>query len=125
MCDGTYGTPELVGRFILAAGQGGEHAMGGQWDNHIGIEHLPSHSHTGYTDTDQHSHAYDRVPRGSMAWKHGGRDPFWDGEYNPQYEQPHTDKSVHAHGFTTHPIGGGQPISLANPYYALAYIMRL
>ena len=30
-----------------------------------------------------HSHVYSRVPKGSMAWKNGGRDPFWSGEYNP------------------------------------------
>ena len=60
-----------------------------------------------------------------MAWKSGGRDPFWEGEYNPQYERASTSSVSHEHTFITNVIGEGEAIPLANPYYSLAFIMKL
>lgn len=125
LCDGSLGTPDLVDRFVLGAGRLTPRETGGQWETRISVQQLPAHSHSGHTESNQHSHDYDRVPKGSMAWKKGGRDPFWSGEYNPQYQGAYTSAHSHSHAFLTEPAGDGQPLSLAPPYYALAFIMKL
>ena len=44
-CDGTNGTPNMMGRFVLGAGPGQENDQGGDW----------SHTHTVAVDAHDHS----------------------------------------------------------------------
>lgn len=120
------------------------HSLGGDWTAELTVAQLPPHSFQGTTSADSHSHSFDRVPKGSMAGKRGkrekrekrgkrgkkgkrgGGDPFfWGGEDNPQYERVSTSSVSHKHTFTTNTVGDGQAIPLANPYYTLAFIMKL
>ena len=74
ICNGNNGTPNLAGRFILAAGilESGiaiaTHSSGGQWTAELTVAQLPPHSFQGTTSRDSHSHHFDRVPKGSMAF---------------------------------------------------------
>ncbi|CAJ1329454.1 unnamed protein product [Effrenium voratum] len=125
LCDGRNSTPDLVGRFILAAQEGQEHQVGGTWKVQLSVETMPSHRHTGVTESNVHSHWYDRVSRGSIRWKPEGQDAVWDGEYETKYAQDESSESSHFHSFTTDFAGKGEPLAIANPYYSLAYIMKL
>lgn len=42
-----------------------------------------------------------------------------------RYAQDESSESSHFHSFTTDFAGKGEPLAIANPYYSLAYIMKL
>lgn len=97
LCDGTIGTPDLRGRFVVGAG--GAYAVGntgGEETHRLTVGEMPSHSHT-------------------MLKGHGatnGTGISWD--YN------------HENGtLTTNAAGSGYAHENRPPYYALCYIMRV
>lgn len=96
LCDGTNGTPDLRGRFLVGAGsdyQIGD--MGGESRHTLTTAEMPSHTHT-----------Y------GLAVE-GGR---YDGHSSIVYNQTVTN--------ATGATGGSQPHENRPPYFALAYIMR-
>lgn len=99
LCDGTNGTPDLRGRFVLGAG--GTYnpgAQGGSEEVALTVEQMPSHGHryvSGVTTT----HKVSTTTSGSTLM-------------GIAYE-------------TTDNTGGGAPHANMPPYYALAYIMKL
>jgi hypothetical protein len=63
LCDGTNGTPDLRGRFIIGAG--GSYAVGASGGNAsmtLNTTHIPTHSHTfsanTYGSSNQHTHTF-------------------------------------------------------------------
>lgn len=104
ICDGTNGTPDLRGRFILGAS--GSHAVGstGGEENHtLTIEEMPSHKHkTAWSEdiapwgTEDH----DKIGNGS-TFDYDNTWPF------------------------TSTVGGDKPHNNMPPYYALSYIMKI
>jgi len=64
LCDGSDGTPNLSGRFVVGIGNNGEtsylsNEMDGSDNISLSISNLPSHNHTGNTGTEgSHEHIY-------------------------------------------------------------------
>lgn len=133
ICDGTNGTPDLRGKFILGASDG--HAVGstGGEENHVlTVEEMPSHSHTGTTSTDgDHKHGTVGENSGCGTPTYG----FYDSNSNHFGLKSGTDEDNtlyntstdgnHNHTFTTDNTGGGAAHNNMPPYYTLSYIMKL
>ena len=111
ICDGTNGTPDLRGRFVLGFGAGRSiGTTGGSEFKSLSINELPPHSFTvssvintaGYSANYNGSAEVVRAPlNGSVA------------------------NGVQTVSGTTNTVGGGQSYSTMNPFYVLAYIQRL
>lgn len=127
LCDGTNGTPDLRGRFILGASA--SHAKGttgGEEETGLSIANLPPHHFSGTTSQNgQHNHKVPLVPASSR-----------DNYIGPSYEaggKPHTydksattaDAGLHDHTFTTNTLGEGKAHNNMPPFYTLSYIMKL
>lgn len=129
ICDGTDGTPNLIGKFIKASNTSGE--TGGQSSIQILEENMPKHTHTfvGNKVTTSESGAHTHTIRG----KYGKSDNVNDGnclETGSETDLITTSQS----GAHTHTIdmsatqlsyqGGGKPIQFEPLYYSLIYIMK-
>jgi hypothetical protein len=110
LCDGSHGTPDLRGRFILGAGtSGGTTYMidqfGGSSDKALSIDNLAPHTHEllmGEEGPSEHT-----APTG----------------YNELTLKPVTP-GVSGNSTVVNTAGGGQPFNIMPPYYVLSYIMR-
>jgi microcystin-dependent protein len=104
-CDGTQGTPDLRGRFILGQGQGPgltNRSLGdisGSETKKLTIAELPSHSHS-------IAELGDKWPGGKGA-----------GDTIPAYNSTNSR--------TVSSSGGGDAFDKMPPFYVLAYIMKL
>lgn len=129
ICDGTDGTPNLIGKFIKASNTSGE--TGGQSSIQILEENMPKHTHTfvGNKVTTSESGAHTHTIRG----KYGKSDNANDRnclETGSETDLITTSQS----GAHTHTIdmsatqlsyqGGGKPIRFEPLYYSLIYIMK-
>ena len=108
ICDGTNGTPDLRGRFILCAGQGNnltnriQGQTGGEENHILSVNELPSHSHNYYAGTDN---SY------SNCWCSCA----CSGRSGLSSDANHQTSS----------IGNNTPHNNMPPYYVLTYIMKL
>lgn len=126
LCDGTNGTPNLTGRFVVHA-DGSTYApgaTGGSDSVALTEANMPSHSHTfsGTTNTTgAHTHqvAWSVAEGGSGA---GSRVE----NYPSTYARSTSSAGDHSHTFsgTTSSTGSGTAHENRPPYYALAYIMK-
>lgn len=99
LCDGTNGTPDLRGRFIL--GNSSSHAIGSTGGSEtvtLTVEQLPSHSHK-----------YAKSTKGYKYAKDNNSTTVCDG-----YMVDSTEST-----------GANNPHPNMPPYYTLAYIMKL
>ena len=102
-CDGTNGTPNLQGRFILGTGQGNGltyrpfETVGGTETETLTEAQMPSHTHSYW--------------RSSRPWQAGDM-----GQKQNVYREE-TPDNTDAHG-------GGQPHNNMPPFYVLTYIMK-
>lgn len=103
LCDGTNGTPDLRGRFVLGENEDHAHGKtGGSEKVTLTVEQMPSHRHT-----------LSLVKNGAA---------------NGNYDYPPATSSATAISVVNDPInatGSSQPHSNMPPYYVLAYIMKL
>lgn len=128
ICDGTEGTPNLIGKFIKADSAAGN--TGGKNTVTLTIDNLPPHRHslettTAYTSTDgQHSHNY--TDTGPVLGA--------EGEQNVQggesYQAATTLGGQHSHtidlsDITLTSVGSGESINIEPSYYTLIYIMKI
>jgi microcystin-dependent protein len=142
LCDGTSGTPDLSGRFIVGAVPGhSEYPVGktgGQAQVQLTAQEIPSHAHSGSTGSGgAHMHHAEGTDAKGLAMRkrhipgtttvHMG----WGGGWNsdPNEEQwrglVNTDSTgEHAHSFVTDASGGGHAHENRPPFYALAFIMK-
>ncbi len=109
LCDGTAGTPDLRGRFIVGAGQGqnglsyySAGSKGGEEKHQLTVAEMPSHNHT------YKFNSYDLA----AAWK-DARNFFTVSKGKTDQEK------------STESTGGNQAHENRPPYYALCYIMRV
>lgn len=128
LCDGTNGTPDLRGRFILGASDA--HAVGstgGEEKHTLTESELPkvTVNSTGVTNINgEHKH---NIPAMSPSSQHGKRDII---AYTSQgyYDNTGTTDTAggHNHSVTASgAFGGGQAHNNMPPYYTLSYIMKL
>lgn len=130
ICDGTEGTPNLIGKFIKASNISGE--TGGKSSVQILEENMPRHTHTfvGNKVTTSEAGAHTHTFRG----KYGNSDNANDRgclESGSETDFITTSQS----GGHTHTIdmgatqlsyqGGGKPIQFEPKYYSLIYIMKI
>lgn len=124
LCDGTNGTPDLRGRFILGASDA--HAVGstgGEEATGLSIDNLPPHSFSGTTSTaGAHSH---NITAG-QSWSSGGSPRRIVYRDNVGLTNFSVDAAGdHNHTFTTNTLGSGVKHNNMPPYYTLSYIMKL
>ena len=155
----TYGTPTSIGNFKLPdlrervpVGRTNSSALGsigGSNSVTLTESQIPSHTHTGTTDTSGlhnhtasdsgHAHAYDDAyfaeNRGSNSNIYGtssGTD--YDNEYiyrpgavtnTGSANITVNNGGAHTHGFTTASTGSGSSIDITNKYIVLNYIIRI
>ena len=129
LCDGTNGTPDLRGRFILGASSSHEAGTtGGEEANQLTEQELPkvTVTSTGTTSDDgQHSHNIVADSDQKDGWKRDAVERTTEGEYSPVTRQ--TEKAgLHHHTVTTSgTFGGGQAHNNMPPYYTLAFIIKI
>ncbi len=106
LCDGTKGTPDLRGRFVLGIGKGETltertiNEKGGFEKVALTVDQLPAHSHShNFYNAGLHHHG---------DWTEGQIKNSGQGTFNSQ----------------TNNTGGNQSHENMPPFYALAYIMR-
>jgi microcystin-dependent protein len=129
LCDGSNGTPNLTDRFIVGAGSSyAVNGTGGASTASLVTGNLPSHTHgvSGITvaNTDlSHTHQY-------LLKQNTGTGRSASGNESNGVLTDTTGASVsmnhnHALSGATDAVGSGTSFSILNPYYALAYIMKL
>ena len=129
LCNGTNGTPDLRGRFVLGHGDAPYNEIGNKGGSEkvsLTINNLPAHNHLGNTDTSgEHVHG---IKTYQDDWNDsGGVGPSWGAGDNGIYNVYHNSEKSgnHLHSFTTDNTGGDQSHENMPPYYILAYIMKL
>lgn len=133
LCDGTNGTPDLRGLFILGASDA--HAVGstgGEEDTGLSIDHLPPHSFSGTTSTANLKGSFrgndwslmgDASGIVTKNWNEGKRDAP-NGSTSQNIIRMDINAS-HDHTFTTNTLGSGVKHNNMPPYYTLAFIMKI
>ena len=143
MCNGSNGTPDLRGKFVVgyhnSDGDYDVNDTGGNKQQTLSTNQIPSHTHSlnhnhtysSSTSSDgAHSHTWQRQDAqndvGYRPW------PASNNDVKMTNVQTSTD-GAHAHSFSgttaafngaSQPTGGGQPVDVRPPYYALCYIMK-
>jgi len=149
ICNGSNGTPNLRGRFIVGSTSGpntgapanasdidklydaGYNVDGngdsGENTHTLAVGELPSHKHSGSTSTNgNHSH--------NVAWDTGSGGGYHSGPTNSSecascagnYVHNTDSKGNHSHNFTTdNGTGGNGAHENRPPFYAVYYIMRI
>ena len=108
LCDGTHGTPDLRGRFIVGAGQGNGLSnyvvggTGGEEKHKLTVEEMPSHRH-------------------SYKFKGADINDDWEND-NELYS---VSKKYYENTANTEKTGGDKAHENRPPYYVLAFIMRI
>lgn len=128
LCDGTNGTPNLVGKFIKADSSTGEE--GGKEEITIEIENLPSHTHTvtsGNITTStngEHSHTI-QYGSGNPGVTEEGSDAFvGTGTTNTNESGSHSH-TVNLSGLQLSNVGENKPIKWEPKYFSLMFIMKI
>lgn len=99
LCDGTNGTPDLRGRFVIGAGGSYDvGATGGESEHTLTVDEMPSHNHGLPTAA--------RYGSIGCVYKTGAENLNYD-------------------SISTNYTGGSQPHNNLPPYYALCYIMKI
>jgi hypothetical protein len=111
LCDGEKGTPNLKSKFIIGAwDKESVGKTGGNFKVTLGIEHLPPHDHA--------NGDFNRVLRADGEYSmipDCTDDVHYEGEIEPNLRYSEELQSV----------GGGEPLDITPPYYALAFIMKV
>lgn len=130
ICDGTNGTPNLQGKFILgASATRPAGSAGGAETVVLTKDQMPQHNHGGAgttgDDSPDHGHA---LPGYAVTLNGQLGTPYVFGATTDQVMGNSGSGSPtvrHQHSFTVHGDGGGAAHENMPPYWALVYIMRV
>ncbi|MDR1453189.1 MAG: hypothetical protein LBJ25_04375, partial [Candidatus Margulisbacteria bacterium] len=133
VCDGSGGTPNLIGRF-LRGGIASDNATGGADNQNITLtkDNLPAHNHT-MQNAGNHSHSVSMKISGSdkneyfSGW---GTNGSWSDQQNVTGVRWYAPFSASTDGNHVHPIdnaGDGKPFTVDTvpAYYAVIYVMKV
>ncbi len=144
LCDGTNGTPDLRGKFIVGYNPNDNDynnvgKTGGKKEQTITVNNLPEHEHSGTVSIPPHSHSYrDRFFAESSSSLSRPSDGGVEnaGQRVAGSNQPDSDNNFYYYknastgsagggqrSFTTGKTGGNTPLDTRPPYYTLAYII--
>jgi microcystin-dependent protein len=155
LCDGTNGTPNLQGKFLIGSSTTyGQGTTGGTATKTLTEANMPAHNHSGTTTAGEGTHTHTITDPGhqhTIGFDNGAGEG--QGEFGTNYNSlagPYaplgaaggsgrkllanrsttgssinSTNSAHTHTFTTSSKGSGTAFDILPPYYALAYIMKL
>lgn len=130
ICDGTNGTPNLIGSFIKAGTTNGE--TGGQTEITLTEENLPAHTHTasGTLTTEEagsHTHTVGYARTYASSSSRGGyaSNMASTGQTATTSESGGHTHTVDASGITLSSVGSGEPLTWEPKYYSLIFIMKI
>ena len=136
LCDGSNGTPNLVGRFILGGTSKGSYSdnttINGKLtsDNQtLSVANLPSHNHNISIDWGgKHYHNYNDTQYSFGEGKSKGSEArkLRDAKAKEMYRSTSSD-GYHGHSASCSYTGSGSAFNVTTqvPYYTLAFIMKL
>ena len=132
LCDGTGGTPDLRGRFVVGAeGSYEQGDTGGADVVALEINNLPAHSHTSGSLSTNSNGSHTHSTSGTI-WMNASHSYPSGGELSLSFNRSPTSQSINSAGSHSHSISGttgslGSDDAHENrpPYYALAFVMRV
>ena len=129
LCDGSKGTPDLRGRFILASGDFGSEDTnltnrtfreeGGEENVTLKLDNLPTHEHI-ISESGEHPH--EDTLRHLCYWKDN---KHFQTAMDEGASGDHKISNSGNHNHTINETGGNQPHDNMPPYYVLAWIMKI
>jgi microcystin-dependent protein len=123
LCDGSNGTPNLTDRFIVGAGSTyAVNGTGGVSSVTLTTNNMPAHTHTATSTVTDPGHTH-TIPRTENVTG-TGPNAIEDGPVVGSYTVPSNTTGITV-STTLATAGSGTSFSILNPYYALAYIMKL
>ncbi|WNR43913.1 hypothetical protein [Paenibacillus roseipurpureus] len=153
LCNGTKGTPDLRDRFVLGTGTTSEIGKkGGRNSVVLTVDQLARHSHTGSgtttadglhshfgrtTEIGDHRHSFTSERTGFQLFRVGGdalattpgskfinaTEPA--GGHFHDFTTNLTGVHSHDFKFDTNKVGQSSPIDIRNPFFKLAFIMKV
>lgn len=123
LCNGQNGTPDLRDRFVMGATADSDIGeIGGENQVTLTVEQMPSHAHTGGTNSaGTHVHPLQNVPSSRSGGTH-----WYPTNQSGTGEAPSMGSSgQHTHSVTLNSTGGGLPHENRPAYYKLAFIIKL
>lgn len=127
LCDGTNGTPNLIDKFIIGAGDKYKYGTtGGKKEYQLTINNLPAHSHTfSMVKSNVNGPVVDGVQRSALIDVNGTptKKDYITNTFLHTNQLSGTD-GIYPPSAVTTKRGGTQPFSLLPPYFKLAYIMK-
>lgn len=131
LCDGSNGTPDLSGKFIVGYDANDEDydtigSQGGAEEVTLTESQMPQHNHTGTTNsTGSHRHNTQIRQDGFGVGDGSSLTINTDGN-NEGFNDFYSDfQGNHSHSFTSNNKGGSQAHENRPPYFTLAYIVYI
>lgn len=122
LCNGTNGTPDLIGRFVMGSTVALNGVSSGAASVVLSVSNMPDHSHTFTTDSNgAHVHF-------SPFVESDGVDDFYGvntAGYGRIANRQTTNTGDHTHTGSTASTGSRTSFSVLNPNLTMVYIMKL
>lgn len=127
LCNGSNGTPDLSGRFIVGydTSDSNYNAIGdkgGAKSVTLTVGQMPSHTHYAYTTDGDHSHQF-QLRQDSYGSGDGPSLTNNTEHKDEGYKTFYTKSASHHHSFNTYATGSNGAHENRPPYYTLAFIM--